>query len=124
MKIYLAHSTHFDFKEKLYIPLRGSTLNTEHELLFPHETDAPPEITRDMIKECDALVADVSAPSLGVGIEMGWADAFHVPVIAMNERGRKVSFSIDNVVTQRFEYDGPDDMLAKLGEALTIITKS
>ena len=118
MKIYLAHSTHFDFKEKLYTPLRGSTLNTEHELLFPHEIDAPPEITRDMIRECDALVADVSAPSLGVGIEMGWADAFHKPVIAISEKGSRVSFSINNVVTERFEYDGSDDMLAKLGATL------
>jgi hypothetical protein len=123
MKIYLAHSTHFDFKDKLYGPLRGSTLNTEHELLFPHETDAPPEITRDMIQGCDALIADVSAPSLGVGIEMGWADAFHVPVIAMSEKGSKVSFSIDNVTTQRFEYDGPDDMIAKVESALTSIAK-
>lgn len=124
MKIYLAHSSNFDYKNTLYAPLRGSALNTEHELLFPHETDAPPEITRDMIKECNALVADVSAPSLGVGIEMGWADAFHVPVIAMNERGSKVSFSIDNVVTERFEYDDSDDMLAKLEGALASVSKS
>jgi hypothetical protein len=121
MKIYLAHSTHFDFKEKLYTPIKNSPLATEHEWHFPHETDAPPEISRDMIKGCDALVADVSAPSLGVGIEMGWADAFHVPVIAMNERGSKVSFSIDNVVTQRFEYENQGDMLAKLESALAAI---
>ncbi len=71
-----------------------------------------------MIKGCDAVVAEVSAPSLGAGIEMGWADAFGVPVIVMSEKGSRVSFSIDNVVTQRFEYENPDDMLEKLKAAL------
>ena len=119
MKIYIAHSRKIDFKNKLYLPLRNSSLNAEHEILLPHEHDgAIEEITREMIKDADALVADVSQPSLGAGIEMGWADAFGVPVIAMSERGATVSFSIDNVVTDRFEYDSPEDMLQKLGSAL------
>ncbi len=114
MKIYLAHSTHFDFKNKLYTPLRASALNSEYELLFPHETDTPPEITRDMIKGSDALVADVSVPSLGVGIEMGWADAFGVPVIGIYEKGSTVSFSVDNVLRDRIEYENPEDLITKL----------
>lgn len=117
MKIFVAHSSDFDFKAKLYAPLRGSALNSEHEILLPQEGEVE-EITRDMIKDCDAVVAEVSAPSLGAGIEMGWADAFGVPVIAMSERGTKVSFSIDNVVTDRFEYDSADDMLQKLEASL------
>jgi len=118
MKIFIAHSSNFDFKNKLYAPHRGSVLNTEHEILLPQETEPKIEITREMIQGCDALAADVSQPSLGVGIEMGWADAFHVPVIAMHEKGSRVSFSIDNVVTHRFEYSGAEDMLVKLGNVL------
>jgi hypothetical protein len=50
---------------------------------------------------------------------MGWADAFGVPVIALHEKGSGVSFSIDNVVTTRIEYEDAEDMLMKLEEALT-----
>lgn len=118
MKIFVAHSSNFDFRSKLYIPVRESALNTEHEVILPQEADIE-EITRDMIQKCDVLVSEVSAPSLGAGIEMGWADAFGIPVIAMSEMGAKVSFSIDNVTTKRFEYESPDDMLEKLQTALS-----
>lgn len=71
-----------------------------------------------MIEDSDALIAEVSMPSLGAGIEMGWADSFHHPVIAIYEKGSNPSFSIDNVVTDRVEYEGPEDMLQKLEAAL------
>ncbi|HEX7651691.1 MAG TPA: hypothetical protein VF439_03180 [Candidatus Paceibacterota bacterium] len=118
MKIFVAHSSNFDFKPKLYGPLRASALNAEHEILLPQEGPVE-EITRDMIKGCDVLVAEVTKPSLGAGIEMGWADAFGVPVIALYEKGATPSFSIDNVVTKRIEYENADDMLEKLADTLT-----
>lgn len=120
MTIFVAHASSFDFRTKLYDPLRASVLNTKHEILLPQE-DAREEITRDMIQSADVLVAEVSEPSLGAGIEMGWADAFGVPVIALYERGSQVSFSIDNVVTTRIEYENTEDMLTKLEEALVAL---
>lgn len=122
MKIFVAHSSNFDFKTKLYAPLRGSALNTEHEILLPQEGPIE-EITREMINHCDAVVAEVSAPSLGAGIEIGWADAAGVPVIAMYEKDSHPSFSIDNAVSDRFEYESAEDMLAKLEMALKKIQK-
>lgn len=120
MKIFVAHSSGFDFRTKLYKPLRESSLNTEHEILLPQEGEVE-EITRDLIKDSDVLIAEVSMPSLGAGIEMGWADAFHHPVIAVYEKGSTPSFSIDNVVTARIEYDGPEDMIQKFEAALRVV---
>jgi nucleoside 2-deoxyribosyltransferase len=117
MKIFVAHSSNFDFKNKLYAPLRGSALNSEHEILLPQEGPIE-EITREMISGCDAVVAEVSAPSLGAGIEIGWADAASVPVIALYGKGAHPSFSIDNAVSDRFEYENASDMLQKLETAL------
>ncbi len=117
MKIFVAHSSNFDFKNKLYIPLRDSALNSAHEILLPQEGPIE-EITREMINNCDAVVAEVSAPSLGAGIEIGWADAAHVPVVAMYEKDSHPSFSIDNAVSNRFEYENADDMLEKLTAVL------
>ena len=118
MKIFVAHSSNFDFKNKLYVPLRGSELNSQHEILLPQE-GAIEEITREMINGCDVLVAEVSAPSLGAGIEIGWADAAGVPVIAMYEKDLRPSFSIDNAVTDRFEYENSSDMLTQLAASLS-----
>lgn len=117
MRIFVAHSSSFDFKTKLYDPLRGSALNAVHEILFPQEGEIE-EITSEMIKDCDVLIAEVSMPSLGTGIEMGWADSYQRPVIALYEKGKTPSFSIDNVVTDRIEYDGPEDMIQKIDTAL------
>ncbi len=117
MKIYVAHASSFDFKAKLYAPLRTSTLSGEHEILLPQEGPIE-EITREMVASADVLVAEVSHPSLGVGIEIGWAHAVGVPVIAMHEASASVSFSIDNAVNERFEYRDSNEMITKLMEVL------
>jgi nucleoside 2-deoxyribosyltransferase len=43
------------------------------------------------IKNCDALIAEVSAPSHGVGYEIGFALNLGKPVLCLHERGRRVS---------------------------------
>jgi len=43
------------------------------------------------IRACDALIAEVSAPSHGVGYEIGFALGLGKPVLALYEDGRKVS---------------------------------
>lgn len=121
MKIFIAHSSSFDFRTKLYVPLRASALNAEHEILLPQEGEIE-EITREMIKDADVLIAEVSLPSLGAGIEMGWADAFSHPVFALYEKGTTPSFSIDNVVTKRIEYENSEDMIQKITSALEAIS--
>lgn len=49
--------------------------------------------TRDItwIRASDALIAEVSAPSHGVGYEIGYALGLGKPVLALYEEGRKVS---------------------------------
>lgn len=43
------------------------------------------------IRECDALIAEVSVPSHGVGYEIGYALNCQKPVLCLYENGRKVS---------------------------------
>ena len=49
--------------------------------------------TRDVtwIRASDVLIAEVSAPSHGVGYEIGYALGLGKPVLALYEEGRKVS---------------------------------
>lgn len=40
-------------------------------------------MTKDIIKTCDLMIAEVSLPATGLGIELGWAKAFKVPILCM-----------------------------------------
>jgi nucleoside 2-deoxyribosyltransferase len=54
---------------------------------------------RDMawLASCDLVVAEVTAPSLGVGYELGWATALNKPVLCLHriKAGRPLSAMID-----------------------------
>jgi len=113
MRIFVAHSSDFDFKSKLYEPLRASALNTKHEILLPQE-EGKEVITREIIKNTDLLVAEASCPSTGQGIELDWADIFRVPIVCIFEKGAKISSSLHYVTDNFISYDDADDMLNKL----------
>jgi nucleoside 2-deoxyribosyltransferase len=53
---------------------------------------------RDMtwLSSCDLVVAEVTAPSLGVGYELGWATALKKPVLCLHQAisGRPLSAMI------------------------------
>lgn len=57
----------------------------------------------DWIRECDALIAEVSIPSHGVGYEIGFALGIGKPVLALHREGRKISKMISG---------NPDENLA------------
>ncbi|MFB6216879.1 MAG: hypothetical protein ABEJ72_07940 [Candidatus Aenigmatarchaeota archaeon] len=62
-----------------------------------------------MESECDLVVADVSRPSTGLGIELGWADFFQVPILLIAEEGAEPSRSLEAVGDEiRFYEDGAD----------------
>lgn len=117
MKIYVAHSNDFDYENKLYKPLRASALNTEHEIFLPHEHGRH-ENTRELMKSCNLLVAEVSLPSTGEGIELGRAEAIGLPVLCISEQGAKVSSSLKYVTDHFLQYSDAEDMLSKLGDFL------
>ncbi|HYF29232.1 MAG TPA: hypothetical protein VEA36_02615 [Candidatus Paceibacterota bacterium] len=117
MKIFIAHASNFDFKSKVYEPLRNSALNEVHEFIFPQEQGVE-VITKDVIKGIDLLIFDASVPSTGAGIELGWADAFSKRVICIHEQGARISSSIPLVTDTVIEYSDPEDLVRKLTEAL------
>lgn len=84
IKIYVAHSRSFDFKKELYEPIRKNFLNNEHTFILPHEHSEEPFNSKDYLKdEADLVIAEVSEPSTGLGIELGWADAHQVLIICI-----------------------------------------
>jgi hypothetical protein len=118
MKIVVTHSSAFDFKNKLYTPLRSSALNAAHEILLPQE-HGKEQVTQDLIKNADVVIAEVSLPSTGQGIELGWAYIFGVPIICLYEKGSKFSNSLHFITDTFIEYKNTNDMLTQLGSALS-----
>lgn len=117
MKIHIVHSKDFDFKKELYSPLRNSELNKQHQIFLPHETGEFIK-TKTFIKDADVIVAEVSFSATGLGIELGWADAFNRPILCLYKTGTKVSGSLKAIYETFIEYFDSEDLIVNLTQAL------
>lgn len=118
MKIYIAHSRNFDFQNELYKPIKRSFLVKENSFIFPHEGAEDFDSKAFLKDECDLIIAEASHPSTGMGIELGWADMFKIPIICVYKTGTEISNSL-KVVTDKFlEYSDTDDLIIKINEVL------
>jgi hypothetical protein len=118
MKIFITHSSNYNFKEELYLPLRNSELNKKHEIFLPQEKGYE-EITKDIIKNSDLIIAEVSYPSTGQGIELGWADIYNIPIVCIYKKERGLSSKSLNKITKDFIlYNDSGDMIDKLQKYL------
>lgn len=114
MNIYVCHANSFDFKTELYEPLRASELNRSHTITLPHEKSGEPFHSKEYLGHCDLVIAEVSYPSTGQGIELGWADGYGVPIICVYKQGAKPSGSLKVVSNIFLEYSDAPDMIAQL----------
>ena len=118
MRVCVCHATKgFEYGSELYAPIRASALDAEHEFLLPHEAGAGSH-TKARIESCDLVLAEVSYPSTGTGIELGWADAAGVPVACVYREGSDPSGALKHVAKAMVAYDGPRDLERAVREAL------
>ena len=80
-KIYLAHSSKFDFKNELYKPIKDSNLGEKYDFIYLLDNPDFLPNTKNLIKSYSLVIAEISYPSTGAGIEIGWTDAFNIPII-------------------------------------------
>jgi hypothetical protein len=104
-----------DFENDLYKPLKESHLQADHTFIFPHEKGQYVS-TKEMIQTSDFVVAEVSQAATGVGIELGWADAFDKPIICIYRAGTKPSGSLKFLTNNFVEYHDPGELAHKLEE--------
>ena len=110
MKIFIAHSSNFDFENKLYKPILDSDIVKNHEVFLPIQNGRE-AVTKEVIGECDVLFADLSSPSTGAGIELGWADMQNVPVVCIHEEGSIVTPAIKYITNKIFAYKDSDELI-------------
>ena len=115
MKIYVAHSKMFDYINELYAPLKNIK---GADFVFPHEYDTETIPSKEIIKTCDLFLAEVSFPGFGTGIEIGWADAFKIPVVFLIKEGYRISSSLKIISDQFIEYNDSEDLEVKINELI------
>lgn len=119
LKIYIGHSREFDFKKELYEPIRASSLNSSYKIALPHENSDLPFNSREYLKDCDCMIAEVSYPSIGLGIELGWANTYGCRIVCLNKLGFKVSGSLKVVSTDFIEYEDSKVLIKQLETLLS-----
>lgn len=119
MDIYVAHPTNYDFKKELYEPIRQSSLNKEHTFVLPHEKTDKQFNSKDYLKRgCNLFIAEVSIPSIGLGIELGWANIYNVPIIFIYKSGAKLSGALKVVSDKFIEYSNSEELIQGIKEII------
>jgi 2'-deoxynucleoside 5'-phosphate N-hydrolase len=90
--------------QEVYQAMVGAMLDAGHDIPTAHLSQAnilaleaaissEEVFQRDVawVKGCDALVAEVSTPSHGVGYEIALAVQYHKPILCCYKAGKKVS---------------------------------
>ena len=122
-KIYISHSTSFDFKKELYEPIRKSYLDKEYNFVLPHEDSEKLFNSKEYLRSCDLVIAEVSYPSTGLGIELGWANLYKVPIVCIYKTGFKLSNSLKAVCNSFIEYTNSQDMISKIALSIPNLQK-
>lgn len=110
MQIYISHSTQFDYKTELYAPLKSAN-NCKHQLYLPHEQHADAINTRKIIEFSDVLLAEVSHPSTGQGIEIAWAADANVTIVCIHKQNTRFSSSLALLCKDFYEYANLDELM-------------
>ena len=67
---------------------------------FWESKESPKEFydrTVETIKDCNLFIGEVSAPSMGVGMEFQMAQEYNIPCIALCKKGIKPSMMIEGI---------------------------
>lgn len=121
MKIYIGHPSSINYRETIYEPIRSSKLDDEHTIVLPHEASEEPFDSKTFLKEdCDLFVAEVSEASTGLGIELGWADLYEVPVICVCMKGSEPSGSISQVTDNVKSYQNSDELVEIIKKSISL----
>jgi hypothetical protein len=114
MNIYVSHAGNYDYENELYVPVKESELYSKHYFFLPHEPENTNIAAKDELKQTDVLMAEVSRPSTGQGIELGLASTMDVRIICFYKAGAKPSSSLRFITNDVTEYSDIADLLAKL----------
>lgn len=118
MLIYIGHSSSFNYKEELYLPLKTSELWDKYTFILPHDEKEEPTDSKLTITHCDLVIAEVSYPSTGLGIELGWANVASREILCLYKDTAKISSSLNIVCSNFLNYSNSEHMIEQLSNWL------
>lgn len=123
MKIYVSHSSNFDYQSELYVPLKES-IGRNHELFLPHDEKLEGVNSKELISTHDVVLAEVSYPSTGQGIELGWASTNSVPIICFYQSEQNPSTALRFVTSTLEPYKTTRELVEKIEASLSLFTSN
>ena len=113
MKIYFAHPQTINYQE-LYETFKQDSFFNSHELILPHDDKNHQNHTHDFYKTINLMIVEVSKPSTGLGIELGWAFDDNVPIYCFYKNGTTPSDSIRATTNHLSPYQNPSDLCTQI----------
>ena len=94
MKIYVSHKRGMVNQEQFYSIF-------DERFILPHKNSDESYKSKELFQShgCDLILAEVSEPSTGQGIELGWANAYGIKIICISREGSKPAKSL-GVITE------------------------
>lgn len=117
MRIYIGHSSGFDYHKELYEPLKASALFQLHQILLPHDTESTAQNERDFYFTLDLFVAEVSYPSTGLGIELAWAKDAGRKILCVHRADKKPSLALKTVCSDIRSYSDTEELIEVIRSA-------
>lgn len=117
MKVIIVHSSRINFQDELYAPIRSSALNNKYDFFLPHEGGREVN-TKEEIRSSDLIVAEVSYPSMGEGIELGWAEMLGKKIICFHKETEKPSKWLKMISDTFVPYKNSEEFIELLGKEL------
>ena len=126
MKIFIAAPYTYNFDTISVNKLRELVKTIGHDPLVPHDfvTDDPVKIKEEiefdlsLVDESDAIVADTTIPSHGVGMEIMYAKQKGKKVILIHKNGNRLSHMAIYHADKIIHYDSLEELEEKLNSAL------
>jgi len=108
MKVYIGDSDvrHTELYDLL---MKSKTLSL---CTFVYKKDINNE--KELLKNCDVMIADISYPTIPLGIELGWADIYDVDIICVCVKGTAISSHLTRMSKDILTYTDSTDMVEKL----------
>lgn len=118
MKIYFGHSREFDYEKELYEYIRKDAILSKENIILPHEKGYKGNSSREFYSNLDLFIAEVSYPSTGLGIELGWAYDEKIPLICIYKKNAKISSSLKVITNNFYEYENAEELVNIIKKAL------
>lgn len=112
MNIYISHSSNFDYQNELYLPLKSINRKVV-KFILPHDTDYFIDV-RDIANDIGMVIAEVSFPSTGQGLELVWLYDSKRKIICIHKLGTKYSSSLALISDIFHKYDNLLEIINKI----------